>query len=195
MTTVGIEPTPLLITAWSQRLRPLGQTVNVWVRLQPHAPAGQAASRPTQEERPVTHMRVSACAGGSLRPPVKLINNFCDAPVREENHLRHEPEEQPPQKSSRDSGIGICRTSKGLEGEGGKAHTGRQNSVEGCRERCISAAAGTIANDINATSTKFAPGRLGCDPNLTSAATAHLGERQGADLRAPGLSPSLGITA
>ena len=54
--------------------------------------------------------------------------------------------------------------------------------------------AGTIAHDIHATSTKFAPGRLGCDRHHTFAVTARSGGRQGEDRRAPGSSPSLGMT-
>ena len=107
--------------------------------------------------------------------------------------MRHEPEEQLPQKSSRDRGIGICRASMGLKGEGDKAHTGRQNPVEACGEFRISATAGTNANDAHTISTRFAPGRPGGDPHLTFAATAHLGECQNENLTVPGSIPSLGM--
>jgi hypothetical protein len=80
-----------------------------------------------------------------------------------------------------------------LEGEGNKAHTGRQNSVEACGELRISAAAGTNASDVHTISKRFAPGCLGWDPHLPLAATAHLGERPKENLTVPGSIPSLGI--
>ena len=110
--------------------------------------------------------------------------------AKRETRLRHEPEEQLPKKAC---GIGMCRRSMGLEGEGGKARTGRQNLVESCGEPRISTAAGTNANGVHAISIRFAAGRPGCDPRLTSAATAHLGERQSEDLRVPGSIPGFGV--
>jgi hypothetical protein len=105
-------------------------------------------------------MRVSAGDGGSSSQLAKLINNLCEALARKSKHA---------------CAMSLRRKSSehGLEGEGGKVHAGRQNSVEACGERRISAAAGTNANDVHASSTRFAAGRLRCDPHFTSVMTAH----------------------